>query len=350
MKKKHSLLLLMLLGLLVIGYWSVQVMPVATLEGRFQLSKGEYSGLSGEALRQDTDAVSIDENRNIYLLERKGWVVYRYSTKTGIQRVGLQGRPKPPTRGGNQSLAVNSRGNVWWCLFFSQGISMLRAYSHSGKVIQQWPMYSDVGYIQAVNDDSAYVDHGGTIAVYKLGSTSPRVIEDTASYPSYIDQRGTFWTLTKKSGLEIPPRYSMEIIDLAGSPKVQSNDSLARRTGTEIRGSQDMNASTIFWASRPSTLYLRERIRDFQGTSQFGSGLYVTDGHSIKMIARLKRVNEPLLQKFGSNIDVSAMLWGEGDSVVVYGVQKHPKYASDTPIHYIIRVASVPRWRIWLSL
>jgi len=94
---------------------------------------------------------------------------------------------------------------------------------------------------------------------------------------------------------------------------------------------------------------LRERIRDFAGTSQFGSGLYVTDGRSMKLIAKLKRVNDPLLQKIGPNIDVSAMLWGEGENMMIYGVQKHPQSAPDIPIHYVVRVSSVPRWKTWFS-
>ena len=348
-----------ILILLWFGTWSIQRVLLVSNIDVFQLPKKGSVALSDEALRREVAAVSFDEKRQVYLLDRKEWVVYKTIGRGKIDRIGLENEVE---RGKNLfagSLAVNKKGSVFWCYFSGDAeksfftpygsIVLLRAYSGTGKIIQQWQIpveAGDIGYIQAVGDKSAFVTYGGHTAFYSIGKDQPRLSDDYVDSNDFVDWNGNIWNIysDNKEGHTPSDRVAGEVPRLS---KERPSGMFDRHP--LIQESNSPRDFLPFWHSPSSGLYFRKRVKEYEGQTQFGFGLYRMNDGNLIPIVDLIRLNDPLLQKLGQNINIGAALWGEGDSVILYGFEELPKNSSRLPNHYIFRVASVPRWKTWFS-
>lgn len=358
MRKKIAVSIGFCLLFVLIVFWSAQKVITTSVLATFRLPESKQVTRSDEQLKQGIAAVSFDESRRLYLLSDDRWTVYRFSPKQGLTAISLNRNGSDYVDLTNGSLAVSKSGNVLWCYCsgpakksagYPYGWAMLlRAYSNKGKLIQQWQFpsgSSDVGFIQTVGDNSALVVKGGSNSFYTIGSEQPQVSDDYITSNDFIDWNGEIWNIynTDKRSTSEPKRNVKEIPRLSTGRTTTSFD-----THPWIEKPASPLEFLPFWRS-PSGVYLRKRIKEYEGQTAFGFGLYRMDDKSMIPIANLKKTDDPLFQKIGQKISIGAALWGEGNSVTLYASEDLPAKASRVPNHYLIRVASVPRWKTWFS-
>ena len=319
------------------------------------MSFSEKPASTHEQQRQDVTAVSVDKTGGVYLLEDSGWVVYHYSAKGHLRRVALSKSQSLSASFPNHSLTVNDNGSVWWCSTTGKipvegregkWATILRAYSPNGKLLQEWNYTGEfadlVGYVQAVDRNDAVIVGGGPNLVFTIGQASPQVKKFIADYISHDE---TIWNLERQRKGD----YTGTNAYLVRATSLTDNEKNTISEGAGVFISGDFEPRTVFWHSPDSGLYVRKMIRESEGQTQFGFGIYRIDSQGLHHIVDLKRENDSLLQGLGTNIYIGNVLSGEGDEAVFYATEKLSRNSKKTPKHYVFRVSLVSRWKTWFS-
>lgn len=337
-------------ALILILYISLSNSLKMEISGKFSTKKSIIT--FHEHQKQDFSVVSIDKKYSLYGLEGSSSSIINYTRSNSLNVIELSKNKSQVSF--NKSASVSGAGDYIWCTSKLRPVSSpswqrsVNCYDKKGKLIQQWfvdYMTPDFGSIQAIGSKSLFVNNGGGYAIYTIGQNKPQISDDSIGVNDYVDWDGRIWNIysrNKTGAMPLPLNEGELPKAMTPYPSFDSHPL--------IEPPASPRDFVPFWHSPTSGLYLRTLLKEYEGQTQFGFGLYRMDDRKLVHIVDLKRRNDPLLRHLGTNICLGAPLWGEGDSVTIYAYEDLSPKPTRPAKHFIIRISREPRWKTWFSI